>query len=217
MNTHEQRIYDTVFQRPLTHNLGWRDVKSLMASIGTVEAEHNGNAKVTLDGKTMTFHSPSDSDMMSTDQVMQLRHLLQGVGQGPPEAEDFHALLVMNHSGARIYRAEIVDSVPVKVAPYDPVGLRHHVHSSHDYFKDADHGNEDAFYRVVASNLAGADRVVIFGSGEGSSNAMGRFVSWLKQHNELLFSRVVKTQKVDESHTTNVQLLAKAREVYASL
>ena len=217
MNTHERRIYNTVFQRPLTHNLGWRDVKSLMSSLGTVESEHNGNAKVTVDGKILVFHSPADSDLMSVEQVMQIRHLLESVEQGPPEPEDFHALVVMHHAGARIYRTEVVDAIPVKVEPYDPTGLRHHVHSAHDYFKNSEHTNQDEFYRAVAVNLASADRVVIFGSGDGSSNAMARFMSWLKQHNELLFSRVVKTQKVDVSHTSEGQLLAKARDVYAEL
>ncbi len=217
MNTQEQRTYDTVFQRPLTHNLGWRDVRDLMSTLGTVEAEHNGNAKVTLDGKVMVFHSPVESDLLSVEQVMELRHLLSSVEQGAPEPEDFHALLVMNHAGARIYRTQVVDEVPTKVEPYDPDGLRHHVHSVHDYFKNAEMANQDEFYGKIATNLAGADRIVIFGSGDGSSNAMGRFVSWLKQHNELLFSRVVKTQRVDISHTTESQLLSKAREAYASL
>lgn len=217
MNTHNRRIYNTVFQRPLTHNLAWRDVKSLTSSIGTVEEEHNGNAKVTVEGKVMTFHSPSESEIMSADQVMQLRHLLESVEQGPPEPEDFHALLVMNHSGARIYRTQLVDSVPNIIEPYDPEGQRHHVHTNHDYFKNSERANQDEFYHSVAENLAGADRIVIFGSGDGSSNAMARFVSWLKQHNELLFSRVVKTLKIDESHTTEGQLLTKAREVYTEL
>ena len=217
MNTHHRRIYDTVFQRPLTHNLDWRDVKSLTSSIGTVEEEHNGNVKVTVEGKVMVFYSPTYSDIMSVGQVMQLRQLLEGVEQGPPEPEDFHALLVMNHSGARIYRTEIVDSVPEKVEPYDPEGQRHHVHTNHDYFKNSERANQGEFYHSVAEKLAGADRIVIFGSGDGSSNAMSRFVSWLKQHNELLFSRVVKTLKIDESHSTEGQLLAKAREVYAEI
>ena len=217
MNTHNRRIYNTVFQRPLTHNLGWRDVKSLASSLGTVDAEHNGNAKVTIEGKVMVFHSPSDSDLMSVQQVMELRQLLEGVEQGPPESEDFHALLVMNHAGARIYRTEIVESLPIKVEPYDPEGQRHHVHSNHEYFKNSERANQDEFYHAVADKLGGADRIVIFGSGDGSSNAMARFVSWLKHHDELLFSRVVKTQKIDESHATGGQLLAKAREVYASI
>ena len=165
----------------------------------------------------MVFYSPTYSDIMSVGQVMQLRQLLEGVEQGPPEPEDFHALLVMNHSGARIYRTEIVDSVPEKVEPYDPEGQRHHVHTNHDYFKNSERANQGEFYHSVAEKLAGADRIVIFGSGDGSSNAMSHFVSWLEQHNELLFSRVVKTLKIDESHSTEVQLLAKAREVYAEL
>ncbi|MEI7578236.1 MAG: hypothetical protein WCK51_15205 [Armatimonadota bacterium] len=215
MNTHQRRIYDTVFQRPLTHNLGWRDVKSLAATLGTVEVEHNGNAKVTVGGKVMVFHSPAESDILTVEQVMELRHLLEGVEQGPPEPQDFHSLVVMNHSGARIYRMEVVDTTPEKVEAYDPSGQRHHVHTNHDYFKNSERANQNEFFSSVAEKLAGADRIIIFGSGEGSSNAMARFTSWLKQHNELLFSRIVKTQKIDESHTTEAQLLLKAREIYA--
>ncbi len=217
MNTHNRRIYETVFQRPLTHNLGWSDVRSLASSVGTVETEHNGNAKVTVEGKVMIFHSPADSDILSADQVMELRRLLEGVEQGPPEPEDFHALVVMNHSGARIYRTQVVDAIPEKVEHYDPSGQRHHVHSNHDYFKNSERANQDEFFQAVAEKLAGADRIVVFGSGDGSSNAMARFTSWLKQRNELLYSRVVKTQKIDESHTNEAQLLSKAREVYAEL
>jgi hypothetical protein len=41
------RTYNTIFQHPISHNLGWQDVHALFRQLGQVEEEPNGNFKVT--------------------------------------------------------------------------------------------------------------------------------------------------------------------------
>lgn len=217
MNKQDQTTFDLIFTRPALHGIRWSDVQSLLESKGNLVKEHNGNYRAEVGPNALVFHSPAHSDIISVEQVMDLRHLLKGLDEPIPEQEDFHALLVLEHSVAKVYRIGISEEVPVSVEPYDPSGHRHQVHSAHDSANSPETPHQEEFFRSVAGILAGADQIIIFGSGDGSSNAMARFVGWLKQHNELLFSRVVKAQKIDVSHTTDHQLITKAREVYADL
>ncbi len=46
---------------------------------------------------------------------------------------------------------------------------------------------------------------------------MDQFVAWLKTNRPELAKRVVGTQVVDETHLTEAQLLAKAREFFTNL
>ena len=45
---------------------------------------------------------------------------------------------------------------------------------------------------------------------------MDQFVAWLGQHHRELAARIIGTMVVDQSHLTEDQLLAKAREYYSS-
>ncbi|MEQ1821222.1 MAG: hypothetical protein ABL949_01805 [Fimbriimonadaceae bacterium] len=96
-------------------------------------------------------------------------------------------------------------------------GTTSHVHSAHD-FKDSN-GQPDyyVYFEHVAKSLVGADQILIFGSGTGSSSAMELFVAWLGKRQKPVAARVVGTVKVDKSHLTEAELLAKAREFYATL
>ena len=198
----------------MTHNLEWRDVKSLFEEVGEVEKEHNGNLKITVRDQAVVFHSPTDTDIATTEQVNQFRHLLKGHSPKPGEDSGPYLLLVIDHACAKVYRTEFVGSVPERIIPEDNLGHQKHVHSAHDYSDHIAHPNPHAYFEAVSKSLRGAEKVLIFGSGTGSSNAMEIYCTWLHERYPSLFERVVGQLTVDESHLTEGELLSKAREVY---
>ncbi|MBC8064186.1 MAG: hypothetical protein H7Y17_05105 [Chlorobia bacterium] len=215
MNTKTKRTYDQVFQHPITHNLEWRDIRALFETIGDVEDEHNGNLKVTLGGHAVVFQSPRANDVASVDQVNQIRHLLESSGTKKSKDVGPQLLLVIDHQEARIFRTDSGGSIPEKVIPYDPDGHRGHVHSAHDFRDHNEQPNHDAYFEVISENLKDAEKILIFGSGVGSSSAMDLFVAWLPEHHQKLSDRVIGAVIVDQSHLTEGQLLAKAKEIYS--
>lgn len=129
--------------------------------------------------------------------------------------QESHYILVIDHQEAQIFKTETKGSVPEKVTRLHSDGTTSHVHSAHDY---KDHNGQPDYYvyfEHVAKSLAGADKILIFGSGTGSSSAMDLFVAWLGKKQKPVAAKVIGTIVVDKSHLTEAQLLAKAREIYA--
>ena len=71
------RAYNTIFQHPVSHNLGWHDVLALFRHLGTVEEEHNGNTKLTRNGQVLVLHPHHSKDVAGTEEVIVLRHFLE--------------------------------------------------------------------------------------------------------------------------------------------
>ena len=181
--------------------------------LGEVEAEHNGNLKITLGGHTVTFHSPSNSDVVTSDQVMQIRHLLKAQDSKLSES-DGNFLLVINHEKAKVYQTETKGADALQVKPEDPHGHSRHVHSAHDYSDHIEKPNHNAYFQAIADGLQSAQKILIFGEGGGSSSTMDLFVAWLKEHKPVLAERVVDAVIINETHMTEPEVLAKARAMY---
>ena len=67
------RTYNTIFQHPISHNLGWQDVHGLFRHLGQVEEEANGNLKVTRNGETLVLHPSRTKDVSEMDEIMSLQ------------------------------------------------------------------------------------------------------------------------------------------------
>ena len=52
-----------IFQHPVSHNIEWSDVLSLLEAIGEVSEEHNGKFKVSVGGETEMLHRPNGKDI----------------------------------------------------------------------------------------------------------------------------------------------------------
>jgi hypothetical protein len=72
-----------------------------------------------------------------------------------------------------------------------------------------------SFFEPIASALQPASKILIVGTGTGSSNEMVQFVAWLEIHYPTLAKRIVGSVVVDESHMTEDQLLAKAAHFFS--
>jgi len=212
--------YDAVFQHPISRNLVWRDVRSMLGALSGVEQdERNGTLKVTRNGRTVVLHEPIRKNVTDVQELMNLRRFLEhskATAQAPMQAGT-HLLVVIDHRLARIYRAELHGSIPQRVVPYDRSGSGRHLH----YVQDDSNGQRKPeiknFYEAVAKTLQEAEKILLFGSGTGASSAMEQLLAALKHDHKALADRVVGCVVVDEPHLTEDQLLAQARRFYEDL
>ena len=126
-----------------------------------------------------------------------------------------HLLVVLDHHEARVYRTEVQGSVPMSIVPYDPHGYGKHLHSAHEWTDGKRPPERKSFYEAIAKTLRGAEQVLLFGSGTGRSSAMEMLVADLKAHHSDVAEKIIGSVVVDAHHTTENQLLAKARDFYA--
>ncbi|MEO8977080.1 MAG: hypothetical protein ABI552_15155 [Casimicrobiaceae bacterium] len=149
---------------------------------------------------------------------MKIRHLLQQPDT-PDEVkpgDESHYLVVINHHEARLFRTLMRLSQPQQILPHDPDGYFHHAQDSKEISRGKEKPDPNTFFEPIAKALAGASSILIFGSGSGHSSEMEQFVAWLKIHHAALAKRISATLVIDEHHLTEPQLLAKAREFYAT-
>ncbi|MGA2018253.1 MAG: hypothetical protein ABSH26_15005 [Opitutaceae bacterium] len=218
LNGSHLRTYQTIFQHPVSHNLEWHDVYALFRQLGHVEEEHNGNMKVARNGQVLVLRPSRTKDVADTEELMALRHFLERSEPVPPEAgaETAHWLLVIDHHEARLFRSEMRGALPQQILPHEPDDYFRHAHHSRDFSRGQEKPDPNSFFEPVARALHGAGRILIFGAGTGSSSEMNQFIGWLTRQHPDLARQVIGTVVVDEHHLTEDQLLAKARDFYAS-
>ena len=90
LDAHHRDTVEEIFRHPVSHNIQWHDVQSLLRSIGTAEAEHHGAVKVTLGDQTLTLHRPTHGPSLGEEQVVDLRRLLQQGGITPDTIGEPH-------------------------------------------------------------------------------------------------------------------------------
>jgi hypothetical protein len=217
MNGRHQHTYEAIFRHPAAHNLEWHDVRSLLDALGTVAEGTHGALHVTRNGQSVTLHAPKHKDATVED-VLAIRHFLEQSGEPvltPPVESGAHLLVVVDHHEAKVYRTELHGAVPERLVPYDPHGHGKHLHSRNEETDGKRQPGRKSFNEAIAATLRGADRVLIFGSGTGESSAMEQLLADLKQNHPDVVEHVVSLVVVDAHHTTEGQLLARAREFYA--
>lgn len=212
------RTYNAIFQHPAAHNLGWHDVHALFRHLGQLEEEPNGNLKVARNGQSLVLYPPRAKDVAGINELMSLRHFLQRSEASPSVTNDevTHWLLVIDHRQARIFRSEMRGAIPHQILPHEPADFFRHAHNSQDFSKGQEKPDPNSFFEPVAKALQAAGRILVFGSGKGTSSEMEQFTAWLKIHHAELAKRIIGSVVVDEHHLTDGQLLAKAREFYTS-
>lgn len=125
-----------------------------------------------------------------------------------------HMLVVIDHLEAKVYRTEVRGAVPERIVPYDPEGHGRHLHSAQEWTDGKRLPERKSFYEAVAKTLQGADQILLFGSGTGRSSAMEMLLADLKVHHPAVAGKVIGSVVIDAHHTTEGNLLAKAREFY---
>ena len=83
LNGHQRDTLAQIFRHPLSHNLEWHSVLSLLNAVADVQETHKGHVVVTIGDETETFE-PHHKDI-DADQLANLRRLLRTSGYGPDE------------------------------------------------------------------------------------------------------------------------------------
>ena len=79
LNSHHRVTVEKIFRHPVSHNIQWHDVLSLLGSVGEVTEVHDGRFRVTVGDETETLDRPSGHDI-DEQMVVDLRRMLKGVG-----------------------------------------------------------------------------------------------------------------------------------------
>ncbi|MGD1030786.1 MAG: hypothetical protein ABSA05_06550 [Opitutaceae bacterium] len=211
------RTYNTIFQHPISHNLEWRTVYSLLEKLGHVSEEPNGNLKVTRNGRTLVLHRSYTKDVAESSELIAVRHFLVQSEEKSAEIDPQKAqwLVVIDHHEARVYRSAARGAIPQQIRPHVPEDFFRHAQDSKEFARGQEKPDPNSFFEPVAGVLNGAGEILIFGTGTGMSSEMDQFIAWLKLSRPELARRIVGSLVIDESHLTEDELLAKARDFYA--
>ena len=82
LNNHHRNTLRQIFQHPVSHNIEWHAVVSLLKAIGTVVEHRDGMVAVTVGSGTEFFDVPAHKDI-GTQTVVDLRRMLSNAGYGP--------------------------------------------------------------------------------------------------------------------------------------
>ena len=78
-----QRTLGMLFQHPMAHSIEWKDIVTLLESLGTTTQGGHDTLHATVNNVTVVLHRPKHKDVPQ-EQVMQLRHFLRQAGIEPP-------------------------------------------------------------------------------------------------------------------------------------
>ena len=81
-NRHRDTI-EKIFDRPSSGNVEWREVLSLLETVGDVVEEPNGRYRVTLGAETEVVDRPHGKDV-DVQLLVDLRRMLRKAGFEPP-------------------------------------------------------------------------------------------------------------------------------------
>ena len=82
LNHHHRVTLEKIFGYPLSGNVEWRQVLSLLDAVGTITREPNGKVKVELGGQTEVLRPPDGKDV-DRQLIVDLRRMLTNAGLEP--------------------------------------------------------------------------------------------------------------------------------------
>ena len=86
LNNHHRNTLRQIFQHPVSHNIEWHAVVSLLKAIGSVVEQRDGMVAVTIGTGTEFFDVPAHKDI-DVQTVVDLRRMLSGAGYGSDAEE----------------------------------------------------------------------------------------------------------------------------------
>lgn len=82
LNHKQFSVLEKFFAHPVSHAITWHDVTTLLDAVGQLEEKHNGSWHITIGGQMQVF-DPNHGKELSTQQVIDLRHMLVAAGLEP--------------------------------------------------------------------------------------------------------------------------------------
>jgi hypothetical protein len=124
--------------------------------------------------------------------------------------------VVINHHEARVFRSAVRGTLPEKILPPKADEFFRHAHNSKDFTTGREKPDANSFFGLIATALKDASQFLILGSGTGTANESEQFIAWLEINHRELLKRLIGSATIDEHHLTDAELLAKARNYYAT-
>lgn len=211
------RTYEKIFQHPISHNLEWRDVRTMLGRLGELTEGANGNLSMARNGHTLALHRTNQKDITDMHELMEIRHFLERSEVPlPPALLDGRVLVVISHHEARIFQSALHGAAGQTVKSHDS---RYHGHAegSKDFSRGKEIPAPESFFEPLAAALKGVRKILLAGCGSGNASAMEMFSKWLATHQPELASRIIHSVIVDEHHQSDGELVAMARKLYARL
>ena len=81
LSGHHRTTLAQIMRHPVSHNIEWNAVLSLLEAIGSVTQTHDGKVTVAVGGQAHTYERPRGKDL-DEQQVVDLRRLLTSAGFG---------------------------------------------------------------------------------------------------------------------------------------
>jgi hypothetical protein len=81
LSNHHRTTLRQIFQHPVSHNIEWHAVLSLLEAIGSVADRHDGKLSVTV-GPERIFIDPPPHKDIDAQTVIDLRRMLTAAGYG---------------------------------------------------------------------------------------------------------------------------------------
>ena len=82
LDNHHRNTLRQIFEHPVSHNIEWRAVVSLLDAIGTTELHHDGKLEVSLGSQHEFLEPPAGKDI-DAQLVLDLRRMLTLAGYQP--------------------------------------------------------------------------------------------------------------------------------------
>jgi hypothetical protein len=220
MNEHirhdQKELLESLVNGKLPRNLSWSSVIELIGQIGEVQPHGNDEFVFAVGSQRGFFKRPSTHNL-AVQEVSRLRRFLKEAGAlGIPVSEDQtgRVTVVIDHHVAHIYHYLLGTGLRAEatVRPYDPFGFQHHlIHRKEAHYKGDRVPEEDSYYQEIATDIVGAEAIILIGHGTGTSSAVGFLAEYLKAHHPDEFRRIVATETADLSALTEPQIEEIAR------
>ena len=82
LSNHHRDTIEKIFRHPASRNIEWRQVESLLKTIGTLRHEHDGKLRVELGPEAEVLPAPQGKDV-DAQLVVDLRRMLRQAGFAP--------------------------------------------------------------------------------------------------------------------------------------
>lgn len=220
LNGHHRVTLAAIFTHPAPHNIEWHDVLSLLGHLGTATPRHGGGQTIVIGNQQLVLARPHGHDLVDVE-LRHLRTFLTSAGLSPDAAgdpepaplPDHWGIVMLDHHQARLYSpgGKGGDHAALHIIrPNDDDGSRRRVdHRQGDDDHDGGRASEDAgYYLRIVAELAEAQRVVVFSDGNGRSSAGDYLIDYVRQHDPALAARIIASEKVDISQTSDNQAVA---------
>jgi hypothetical protein len=82
LDNHHRNTLRQIFAHPVSHNIEWHAVTSLLEAVGTVEVHHDGKVTVQVGSEREILEPPVRKDI-DEQMVLDLRRMLSKAGYEP--------------------------------------------------------------------------------------------------------------------------------------